>query len=429
MSEILREIIVRNRAGAAAAIPSVCSAHADVLCASMILAQELDQPLMIEATSNQVNQFGGYTGMTPADFVGFVHRLVAKTGTDRARILLGGDHLGPQVWRGGPVGTAMTNAKTLVADYVRAGFTKIHLDCSEGCAGEATQVDDSIAAQRSALLAKACRDAAPDPAAISFVIGTEVPPPGGGCEDEEDEIAPTSPMAAAATLAAHQAAFVAQGLSDLWPQVCGLVVQSGAEFSPASISHLPPSDDPGLRAVLADWPGVCFEAHSTDYQRPAAYPRLAGMGFAIHKVGPALTFAWRQAVYGLDLIAQISGLRLEPLSTVMERTMLARPSYWQGHYHADGAQALRMLRHFSYSDRIRYYWPEPEPRKAVDGLFAALRGRDLPEPALAQCFSPAVMARAKSLAPSYDNDQAQALVAAQVQTALLPYFFGCSGAT
>ena len=69
MTDILRDIIARNRGGAAVAIPSVCSAHPDVLRASLRLAQARDRAVVIEATSNQVNQDGGYTGMTPAAFI------------------------------------------------------------------------------------------------------------------------------------------------------------------------------------------------------------------------------------------------------------------------------------------------------------------------------------------------------------------------
>ena len=47
--------------------------------------------------------------------------------------------------------SAMAMARVMVADYVSAGFTKIHLDCSEGCAGEPAQVGDAIAAARAAV--------------------------------------------------------------------------------------------------------------------------------------------------------------------------------------------------------------------------------------------------------------------------------------
>ena len=162
MSEALRDIITRNRAGERVAIPSVCSAQPDVLRASMTLAARLGQPIVIEATSNQVNQDGGYMGMTPVDFVAYVHGLADETATDRAALLFGGDHLGTQAWRAQPAQTAMEKARVLVKDYVEAGFGKIHLDCSEGCAGDPPQLDDAITADRSAILAQACAEVGDD---------------------------------------------------------------------------------------------------------------------------------------------------------------------------------------------------------------------------------------------------------------------------
>ena len=104
----LRQIIARNRAGEAVAIPSVCTAHAEALEASLTLAEDLDQPIVVEATSNQVNQDGGYTGLTPAAFIAFVAGIAARANVDPARILFGGDHLGPQAWRKLPADQAMT---------------------------------------------------------------------------------------------------------------------------------------------------------------------------------------------------------------------------------------------------------------------------------------------------------------------------------
>lgn len=423
----LRDTIARSRAGMPAALPAVCSAHPDVLRAALLLAEELDRPLIVEATSNQVNQFGGYTGQTPADFVRQIGQIADAAGVDRARLVLGGDHLGPQVWRKGPAPEAMARAEAMVTAYAAAGFTKIHLDCSEGCAGEAAQVSDECAAERSARLAAACLAAAPDPAALSFVIGTEVPPPGGARAEAADHvIAPTNPDAAAATLHAHRAAFSAAGLASAWPQVCALVVQPGVEFSPEAVHHLPPGDGAALRAVLDDWPGIAFEAHSTDYQSPEAYGRLAGMGFAVLKVGPALTFAYRQAIYALDAIADVAGLDtgLDPaqrVPAVMEAEMRAAPGHWQGHYPDDDSPAARLLRHFSYADRIRYYWARPAARAAVARLLAAFDAAALPDPALAQGFAPEVIDRAAALRRA-EPHPARALIAASVQMALRPYF-------
>jgi tagatose-1,6-bisphosphate aldolase non-catalytic subunit AgaZ/GatZ len=131
---------------------------------------------------------------------------------------------------------------------------------------------------------------------------------------------------------------------------------------------------------------------ATKYQRvaerrPAALAALVRDGFPILKVGPSLTFALREAFYALDSIAAVIAPELdpevEPLPAVMERLMLLNPDPWRTHYHGDSA-ALRILRHYSYSDRIRYYWPEPEAVAAVDRLFARLEGVTIPEPLISQ---------------------------------------------
>ena len=416
MSERLRDVVARNRAGQVAAIPSVCSAHADVLRAALLLADRLDRDVVIEATSNQVNQDGGYTGMGPADFIRFVTDLAVADGIDPGRIIFGGDHLGPQAWRNGPVNPAMAKARDMVADYVKAGFTKIHLDCSEGCAGEADQLDDAQAAARAAELAVACRDAAPDPGALVYVIGTEVPPPGGARSDAWGDIPATTPEAAEATLAAHAHAFVERGLTAELDQVAGLVVQPGVEFTPMHIHHLPMERDPGLRRAIAPWTGLCLEAHSTDYQRPEVYPRLAELGFAFQKVGPALTFGWRQALYGLDHLRGLLGIDAVPIADVMDEVMLARPSHWERHYRGDD---LRLQRHFGLADRIRYYWPDPTARRAVARLLADLSDRAVPEPLLWQVFDRGLL----DLAEALPGTLPERLLLAGVQQQLRPYFF------
>ena len=68
----LTEMVEQHKRGKANGIYAVCSAHPLVLEAAIRYAQLRCTPLLIEATSNQVDQFGGYTGMTPADFHGFV---------------------------------------------------------------------------------------------------------------------------------------------------------------------------------------------------------------------------------------------------------------------------------------------------------------------------------------------------------------------
>ncbi|SFS16780.1 class II D-tagatose-bisphosphate aldolase non-catalytic subunit [Yoonia litorea] len=405
MVEQLRNIIRRNRAGEAVAIPSVCSAHPDVLRASLSLAADLGRPVVIEATSNQVNQDGGYTGMTPLSFVDFVHARADETAIDRAQIIFGGDHLGPQAWRANEASIAMAKAEQLVKDYVAAGFHKIHLDCSEGCAGEPAQLGDDVTAARSARLAKVCAEVHDD---LLFVVGTEVPPPGGARVDEDGDIPATSPDAARETLVAHDAAF-----GSLADQIGGLVVQPGVEFSPTKVHDLPRDRDPKLLAALADHPHICLEAHSTDYQDACVYPRLAELGFAFQKVGPALTFAYRKALYALDQLRDNKGA----LERAMETVMQGDPSKWNGHYSGNAAE-LYHQRHFGLADRIRYYWPQKAAQAAVQDLIADFSGT-LPDHALAEVFSPDVLARAEKL----NGPQTQRLIDAEIQSALAPYFF------
>ena len=57
--------------------------------------------------------------------------------------------------------------------------------------------------------------------------------------------------------------------------------------------------------------------------------------------------------------------------------MLANPGYWQIHYRGDPDEQ-RVLRHFSYSDRIRYYWASPAPQEAVRRLLDRLTGATSP---------------------------------------------------
>lgn len=411
MSDILKEIVAKNRAGEPIAIPSVCSAQPDVLRASMKWAERKDRPIVIEATSNQVNQDGGYTGKTPAVFAAEIDALAKECSVSRDRITLGGDHLGPQAWRKLPADQAMEKARVLAAAYVAAGFEKIHLDCSEGCLGEDAQLPDAVTAARTADLARVCEDTSTDQSTI-YVIGTEVPPPGGARMDESGDIPATTPSAALATLKAHDEAFAAQGLNDIRPRIAGLVVQPGVEFSPMQVHHMPLDRDPGLRDVMMTWPGLCLEAHSTDYQHPAVFPRLAQLGFAFQKVGPALTFAYRQSLYALDHALQIAG-RGVGLMSEMEQLMTAEPAYWQGHYGSDN----QVARHVGLADRIRYYWPHPVAQKAVSDLRNAAEAETLPDPLLWQVFPPEVLNRAEILA----GTQVQRLIDAQIELALDPY--------
>lgn len=85
----LEQLVQRHKAGEPVGIYSVCSAHPLVIEAAMEQALQDDSLLLIEATSNQVDQFGGYTGMTPADFRDYVCRQADLLQFPLANLILG----------------------------------------------------------------------------------------------------------------------------------------------------------------------------------------------------------------------------------------------------------------------------------------------------------------------------------------------------
>lgn len=383
MSHLLETLPARFRTGEAIGIPSVCSAHTEVIAAALELAKERGEPALIEATCNQVNQEGGYTGMTPADFRALVFDIAGRVGFPPERLILGGDHLGPNPWRHLPAADAMARARVMVAAYAAAGFTKLHLDTSMGCLGEPVALADELTAERAADLAQVVEAHRGDVPPV-YIIGTEVPVPGGAAHDI-DTLEVTRPSSVEITVEVHRRAFRARGLDDAFSRVIGLVVQPGVEFSHDSVVPFAPDKARALSATLRRFPQFVFEAHSTDYQSEAALDALVRQGFAILKVGPGLTFALREALYGLDAVADaLDGMPPQGrLMRAMEGVMLDKPGHWDRYYHGD-ISATFLQRHFSYSDRIRYYWPEPAARSAVARLAARLDGRAIPETLLSQ---------------------------------------------
>jgi D-tagatose-1,6-bisphosphate aldolase subunit GatZ/KbaZ len=369
------DVIARHKAGEPCGLFSVCSAHPLAIEATFRHAQRSNAPFaLIEATSNQVNQDGGYTGMRPADFRDFVHRIADRVGLPRDRILLGGDHLGPNAWQALGAEDAMARAEALIADYVAAGFRKIHLDCSMACADDrSTLADTTIAARAARLCAVAERAyarAGGEPPV--YVIGTEVPVPGGAAEDL-GTLAVTTPAAARATIDMHHAIFEKAGLGDAWPRVIAVVVQPGVEFDHHKVVGYAPEKARALSRMIEGYDNMIFEAHSTDYQTPSALAALVRDHFAILKVGPGVTFALREALWALDAIERewiepgsVSGFRNVALAR-----MKADPRHWAKYYHARGA-ALDFELQYSLSDRIRYYWTDPEIARAQDAMFRNL---------------------------------------------------------
>lgn len=426
MTDQLWNTVRKHKSGEAVGIYSVCSAHPVVLEAAMAQAAADDSYVLIEATSNQVDQFGGYTGMRPAEFRELVFHVADSIGFARARVVLGGDHLGPNRWQSQPAAEAMVNAETLVEAYVEAGYTKIHLDCSMSCADDPMPVGDDLVATRTARLMRVAEDTAQRigaAATVLYVIGTEVPVP-GGAHETLSQLTPTSPDAARTTIERHRLAFAQLDLDDVWPRIIALVVQPAVEFDHLQVIDYVHDATAELRTVLDSEPGLIFEAHSTDYQRPEALRQLVEDHWAILKVGPGLTFAMREALFALariedELLPVESRSRL---IEVIDERMLANPDYWASYYEG-GADELRIARRFSYSDRLRYYWPDPDIAAAEARLYENLSAVDIPLPLLSQ-FLPDQYTRIRAGMLTRDP---HSLVIDRIRDCLRPYAAACFG--
>ena len=409
----LTKLFETNRETGTGGITSVCSAHPLAIRAAVELMQERKQPAVIEATCNQVNQFGGYTGDKPADFAARVRAAAAEVGLSEDNLLLGGDHLGPQPWHDEPASEAMAKAAEMVRQYAESGFQKIHLDCSMPCADDPDVLSDELIAERAASLASVAETTG---SRLLYVIGTEVPAPGG--MGTGHYITPTAPGSVEETVEAHRRAFETAGLADAFKRVVAVVVQPGLDFGNEEVVHFDPARATRLSGALETCPGLVFEAHSTDYQLPSAFAALVKGHFAVLKVGPAATFALREALYALEGIEAelVPSAERSRLRAMVEATMLMRPAHWASHYKGS-EQRQAYLRHFSYSDRIRYYWSAPEVEEARQRLFENLSRSGMPLPLVSQFLPQHIDAVSEGRLPA----EPEALVKANIRLALAPY--------
>jgi D-tagatose-1,6-bisphosphate aldolase subunit GatZ/KbaZ len=427
-SEALQDIVKSNRAAGKGGIYAVCSAHPAVIDAAIGQAIDDGSILLVESTSSQVNQFGGYTGQTPARFADFVHAAAQRLGLEKSRILLGGDHLGPFPWRATSAASALKKARELVRACVLAGYGKIHLDASMACADESPVLPEKFVAGRAALLCEAAevalRDLPQGASAPLYVIGTEVPVPGG-------ESASGSPPRATTveslheTLEVFQRAFEKKHLSAAWQRVVGVVVQPGVEFGDEVVFEYDRSAARALSAALPRTPALVYEAHSTDYQSASALAQMVEDHFAILKVGPWLTYAFREAIMALSMIERelLGGIKSQKPSQVRElldQAMLRNPDYWRAYYQGDDNQ-LRLCRAYSYSDRCRYYWHDPAVQAEIELLLANLKTTSIPVTLVSQYLPREYEAiRAREL-----DKQPEAIIRHHIQLVLRSYARAC----
>ena len=204
----------------------------------------------------------------------FVMERAKELGTDPSLIYMGGDHLGPLTVQNLPEKEAMAYARQLVHDYVKAGFTKIHIDTSMKVADDDPNVrlSDETIARRGAELAAVCEEAYqelkkenPDAIRPVYIVGSEVPIPGGAVSADAG-MQVTRVEDFKNTVSAFEKAFKEKGLDSTWDDVIAVVVQPGVEEKDAGCTEYDRDKAKELMASIKDFDNIVFEGHSTDYQ-------------------------------------------------------------------------------------------------------------------------------------------------------------------
>jgi D-tagatose-1,6-bisphosphate aldolase subunit GatZ/KbaZ len=395
-------LVERHKSGGAVGIPSLCTANWSVIKSAIRHAGNYEKPVLIEATSNQVNQFGGYTGYVPEAFRDEVFTIAKALNYPVEKIILGGDHLGPNAWQDKNAETALGYARTMIEEYVNAGFSKIHLDASMKCADDGNPnepLSPAIIAERTALLCQAaeavyinCGKRLDPPV---YIIGTDVPVP-GGMKAEHGSLRITRANEVEETVALTQKAFYKYNLYDAWSRVIGIVVQPGVEFGDTVVLEYEPDKAKELVKKIESFDSLVYEAHSTDYQRREILKRMVQDHFAILKVGPWLTYAFREAVYALayiekELLSDKPEMAASGILAAIDRAMMQNPLYWQKYYFGSSKE-IQLAMKYSYSDRVRYYWTDNQIESALHTLLQNLKATQIPATLLSQFMPDAYQA-------------------------------------
>lgn len=376
----LKNIVKFQKNNEPVGIYSVCSANPFVIKAALRRGLQTKTPVLIEATSNQVNQYGGYTGMLPEDFKKFVYDIAKEENYPIENIILGGDHLGPLTWTHLNEDEAMKEASKLIELYVLAGYTKIHIDTSMRLNDDDVNspLSTEVIAKRGALLAKVAEDAYkevlknnPNAVAPVYIVGSEVPIPGGSTAAVDEGVQVTKVEDFKSTYNTFEKSFKENNLNDAWDNVIAIVVQPGVEEKDTGCTEYDRIKAKDLMESIKEYSNVVFEGHSTDYQTKQALRELVEDGVGVLKVGPGLTFAAREALFALAFAEKEQYKDTDVVQSnfmeVLDEAMLANPKNWQKHYHGN-KQEIAVKRKYSFSDRSRYYMPTENVSKAINIL-------------------------------------------------------------
>ncbi|NQT66970.1 MAG: class II D-tagatose-bisphosphate aldolase, non-catalytic subunit [Actinobacteria bacterium] len=385
------KLISLNNSQSPKGVYSICSINKYVLESALLNSKSEDDYIIIESTCNQVNQFGGYSNMTPEKFREYLFSIAQEMGFPKERLIIGGDHIGPFPFRHEDSSIAMKKAHNLLKSCIQAEYSKIHIDTSIALKGDRVnedgQIDKELIAKRLVDLVKTSESTLfkigtnNNKILPVYVIGTDIPAPGGSGEVREGRRV-TSVSDFKETMEVTKELFYKNKLFDAWERVVAVVVQPGVEHGDHIVIDYSSEAAENLIRALDDYPNIVFEAHATDYQTASNLKKMVSDKFKILKLGPILTYVLREAVFMLNLIEKElfslnSDKKLSRFIDVLDRGMLEDPKHWVSYY-SGSENDMRLSRKYSFFDRSRYYWNNKKVGKAFELLLKNLKDVDIP---------------------------------------------------
>jgi tagatose-1,6-bisphosphate aldolase non-catalytic subunit AgaZ/GatZ len=156
MPRILERLRALSSGGPRRTLLVVCPNSEAVIEAAVSAAARNESPLAFTATLNQVDEDGGYTGMTHRELAELVQEKVRELAFD-GPVSLAVDHGGPFLKdrhriEGWSAEAALSGVRDSFAAAIRAGFDLIHVDCSIDPEAPDRASPVSVIAERTAAL-------------------------------------------------------------------------------------------------------------------------------------------------------------------------------------------------------------------------------------------------------------------------------------
>jgi len=340
-------------------LPSFCTSNFDVIKIILIYAKIYRLSVLIECTSNQVNQFGGYSGLKPKEFYKKIILLSKKIQLNRKYIIFGADHLGPLPWKNLNKKNAFKNAEKLLKSISKEKFEKIHLDTTIVCGNEKKLNLDKVRSRFFELFKSIPKKKLKN---IYLVAGSEVPYAGGG--DFKENISKLKDVQNDYSI---YNSIINQKKSK--KREFALVIEPGMSFTNDKIFK-PNFKNLKNISKFSKKKNIFFEAHSTDYQRMDVLKKLVKSNFKFLKVGPELTFKYHQSLkLMLDLEKRYTPIYFRSnLNNELNKIMKKKNKYWKDYYKGSTSK-INFLKFNSLLDRVRYYWNHSSVDRSKEKLF------------------------------------------------------------